>query len=115
MNAPLFDQTEEDVLNWIKDNESEIEQLKQMEVYRREYIGNVSHELKTPIFNLQGYLETLLNGGLEDKTINLTYLQKAAQNADRLEEIVRDLETISRHEAGELKLNKNLFKMLLKK
>lgn len=111
MNAPVFDQTEENVLNWIKDNESEIEQLKQMEVYRREYIGNVSHELKTPIFNLQGYLETLLNGGLEDKTINLTYLQKAAQNADRLEEIVRDLETISRHEAGELKLNKNLFKM----
>lgn len=111
MNMPIFDQTEDEVMLWIKENESEIQQLKQMEQYRREYIGNVSHELKTPIFNIQGYLDTLLNGGLEDEHINRLYIQKAAHNADRLEEIVRDLETISRHESGQLELKKMYFKI----
>jgi two-component system phosphate regulon sensor histidine kinase PhoR len=75
-----------------------------MEAYRRDFIGNVSHELKTPIFNIQGYLYTLLDGGLDDEKIRLAYLEKAADNVDRLEQIVEDLTTIAKLEEGALQL-----------
>ena len=60
------------------------ERLKKLEVYRKEFLGNVSHELKTPIFNIQGYVLTLLDGGLEDETINRNYLQRAEKSVDRM-------------------------------
>lgn len=88
---------------------SELEKLNTLEQYRREYIGNVSHELKTPIFNIQGYLATLLDGGLEDKTVNRNFLEKADKNVDRMINIVEDLQTISRFEASELELQKEPF------
>jgi two-component system phosphate regulon sensor histidine kinase PhoR len=87
----------------------EIDRLKEMEQYRKEYLGNVSHELKTPIFNIQGYVLTLLDGGLEDGQINRKYLERTEKSINRLISIVEDLETISRHEAGELKLEKEYF------
>ena len=73
----------------------------ELEKYRKEYIGNVSHELKTPIFNLQGYLQTLINGGLHDESVNMKFLNKAMSNAERLQIIVEDLEAISRLESKE--------------
>ena len=82
----------------------EIETLRQLETYRRHFIGDVSHELKTPIFNIQGYLHTLLDGALEDPNVNTTFLKKAAKNLERLHIIVEDLEAISRLESGELML-----------
>lgn len=83
---------------------SEIEQLKKMEQYRREFMGDVSHELKTPIFNTQGYIETLLNGALDNPKVNVSYLKKASKNLDRLSIIVDNLLSISENEAGNLKL-----------
>jgi len=97
-----------------KNNEksnSELEKLNKLEQYRREYIGNVSHELKTPIFNIQGYIANLLDGGLEDKKINRHFLEKADKNVDRMINIVMDLQTISRFEASELELEKEPFEI----
>jgi two-component system phosphate regulon sensor histidine kinase PhoR len=95
---------QDDVLKWAKRKTREIAQLKQLEKYRREFLGNVSHELKTPIFNIQGYILTLLDGGLDDPAINNSYLERAEKSVNRLISIVNDLESISRLESGELKL-----------
>lgn len=73
----------------------------EMENYRREYIGNVSHELKTPIFNLQGFIQTLIHGGIQDNEVNMRFLNKALSNAERLQTIVEDLEAISKLESGQ--------------
>jgi two-component system phosphate regulon sensor histidine kinase PhoR len=78
--------------------------LKKLEAYRREFVGNVSHELKTPIFNIQGYILTLLDGGLQDENINMDYLTRASKSVERMISIVEDLDTISQMESGELSL-----------
>lgn len=87
----------------------EIEQLKEMERYRKEFLGNVSHELKTPIFNIQGYILTLLEGGIDDPNINKLYLDRTEKSINRMISIVEDLETITRLEAGELELKFSSF------
>ncbi|MDC0231230.1 ATP-binding protein [Aureispira] len=104
MNTQVVDEVEQDVIEWAQTWENEISSLKDMEEYRREFIGNVSHELKTPIFNIQGYLHTLLDGGLEDGSINRKYVKNAAKNAERMANIVSDLGYISKFEAGKLQL-----------
>jgi two-component system, OmpR family, phosphate regulon sensor histidine kinase PhoR len=98
-----------DVEAWAKDQNEEIEYLKNLENYRREFLGNVSHELKTPIFNIQGYIMTLLEGGLEDKKINRTYLERAEKSVERMINIVEDLEIITQFESGQLILHKEKF------
>ncbi len=90
----------EDVAMWAKDKTNEITMLKNNEKYRKEFLGNVSHELKTPLFNIQGYIETLIDGGMEDPEINIKYLQRTANNIERLIGIVTDLESISKMESG---------------
>lgn len=90
------------VIEWAENKTKEIDSLKKQEAYRREFLGNVSHELKTPIFNIQGYILTLLDGGLEDKTINRNYLQRTEKSINRMITIIEDLETISKLESGEL-------------
>ena len=109
MRSDIMEQVEKDVEEWTARQEKEIEQLKTWQEYRRKFLGDISHELKTPIFNIQGYLETLLDGGLEDEAINKVYLQRAAKNVDRLNTIVEDLEIISRLESGELILDMQQF------
>jgi two-component system phosphate regulon sensor histidine kinase PhoR len=104
LRTHMIDEVERDVREWATDRSAEIENLKKMEAYRRDFIGNVSHELKTPIFNIQGYLYTLLDGGLDDEKIRVAYLEKAADNVDRLEQIVEDLTTIAKLEEGALQL-----------
>ena len=84
--------------------EDELKSLKTLEKYRREFFGNVSHELKTPIFNIQGYVETLIGGALYDKSVNKKYLKRTSKSVDRLIYIIQDLETISQLESEELKL-----------
>lgn len=98
-----------EVLEWNDDHEREITQLKKLEQYRKEYIGNISHELKTPLFTILGYVSTLIDGGLEDENINMKYLERSEKNINRLISIVNELETINQFESGELKLNKTLF------
>lgn len=92
------------VIEWGKEQKEEIETLRKGADYRREFIGNLSHELKTPIFNIQGYISTLLDGGLEDDNINRKFLTKTEKSINRMIALVEDLEYISRLEAGELKL-----------
>ena len=94
-----------DVVKWASDTQKRIESLQTLAEYRKNFVGNVSHELKTPIFSLQGYLHTLLDGGIYDETINLKYISKAAENADRLQHIVEDLESIGEMESGRSELN----------
>lgn len=83
--------------------EKEIQRLNRMENYRKEFIGDISHELKTPIFAVQGFLETLLNGALEDPKVNRDFLNKAMRNVQRLTFLTKDLMEISKLETGELK------------
>ncbi len=94
-----------EVEEWAKAQMKEIERLKELERYRKEFVGNVSHELKTPIFNIQGYILTLIEGGLDDPKINLLYLKRTEKSIDRMVSIVEDLESITKLESGELKLN----------
>ncbi len=98
-----------EVEDWAKSQNEEIERLKEMAQYRREFLGNVSHELKTPIFSIQGYITTLLEGGIEDSEINIKYLKRSEKNIERIIEMVDDLETISALESGELSLNETQF------
>lgn len=96
---------QKEVEEWAKNQTQEIARLKDLEKYRKEFVGNVSHELKTPIFNIQGYVLTLLEGGIDDPKINKLYLQRTEKSVDRMISIVEDLESITKLESGELKLN----------
>ncbi len=89
--------------------ENEIQELKEMESYRREFIGNVSHELKTPIFSVQGFAETLLDGALDDESVNRTFLEKILHHANRLDNLARDLSTITKIETEELDMSAETF------
>jgi two-component system phosphate regulon sensor histidine kinase PhoR len=92
------------VINYAQNRTKEIKKLRRLEKYRKEFLGNVSHELKTPIFNIQGYILTLLDGGLEDQEINREYLERTERSVNRMITIIEDLESIARLETGELKL-----------
>ncbi|RTY91348.1 cell wall metabolism sensor histidine kinase WalK [Flavobacterium sp. GT3R68] len=93
-----------EVKKFATDKKLEIETLKVREEYRREFLGNVSHELKTPLFTVQGYLSTLLDGAMNDKTIRKKYLERAEKGVERLIYIVQDLDMISKLEIGDLNL-----------
>ena len=90
----------------------EIETLKIRETYRKEFIGNVSHELKTPLFTVQGYIFTLLDGAMKDKKVRKKYLKRAGKGVERLIYIVKDLDMITKLEVGGLTLNKNDFNIV---
>jgi two-component system phosphate regulon sensor histidine kinase PhoR len=95
----------EEIDKYARDKKLEIETLKVREQYRKEFMGNISHELKTPLFTVQGYIETLLDGALEDKKVNRDYLKRASNGVERLTYIVRDLDMITKLETGDLSLN----------
>lgn len=99
----------EELTAWADDNDKEILRLKDIEKFRKQYLGNVAHELKTPIFNIQGYISTLLDGGLEDELINRKYLERTEKSIDRLINIISDLDTISKLENDMTRLNMESF------
>lgn len=99
----------EELTAWADTNDKEIARLKETESFRKQYLGNVAHELKTPIFNIQGYISTLLDGGLEDDLINRKYLERAEKSIDRLIDIVNDLDTISKLESNMTRLKMESF------
>lgn len=105
LDRDIITEVEQEVLAWAQGQTRQIESLQAMAEYRKEFLGNVSHELKTPIFSIQGYIDTLIDGGIHDERINLEYLHKASINIERMIAIVRDLENISLLESGQLKLN----------
>ena len=101
-----------EVEKFARDKKIEIETLKIREEYRREFLGNVSHELKTPLFTVQGYLLTLIDGAMNDKTLRKKYLQRAEKGVERLIYIVQDLDMITKLEVGDLNLNFTKFNIV---
>lgn len=110
-NSDLLADVNREVAEWMKGKIDEIQTLKQLEQYRKEYLSNVSHELKTPIFNIQGYIMTLLDGGIEDQTINMIYLKRTEKSIDRMISIINDLEAIAKLESGELEMEYEKFNL----
>jgi two-component system phosphate regulon sensor histidine kinase PhoR len=102
----------EEVERFAKGKKLEIETLKVRENYRKEFIGNVSHELKTPLFTVQGYILTLLDGAIKDKKVRKKYLSRASKGVDRLIYIVKDLDMITKLETGDLDLYTETFNIL---
>ena len=109
MDEDILSEVEREVSEWAEGQKKEIAQLKLMEDYRRNFVGNVSHELKTPLFAVQGYIHTLLEGGLYDEAINFKFLSKANKNVHRLQTIVEDLDTIAQLESGQILLEQESF------
>jgi len=99
-----IDRLEDEIKKLAQERIKEADQSRNLDSYRKEFLGNVSHELKTPIFNIQGYLSTLIDGGINDPTINVEYLKRADKSVDRMIQIIDDLETISQLEVGTLEL-----------
>lgn len=104
MSKNILYDVEKEVADWAEQSSRELEEMERLATYRRRFIGDVSHELKTPIFNIQGFVHTLLDGALHDPEVNVQYLKRAARNVDRLQTIVEDLETINKLESGQMVL-----------
>jgi len=104
LDTDIISHVNKEVEDWAEKKTREIKKLKQLEKYRKDFLGNVMHELKTPVFNIQGYILTLLDGGLEDSSINRLYLERTEKSINRMISVVEDLESIARLESGELKL-----------
>ena len=107
INQPITTDMEtltREVKKFATDKKLEIEMLEVREEYRREFLGNVSHELKTPLFTVQGYLSTLIDGAMDDKTVRKKYLKRAEKGVERLIYIVEDLDMITKLESGDLNL-----------
>lgn len=102
LDSPIIDRVEREVQEWAQVQQKQLDQYERFAEYRRRYVGDISHELKTPIFNIQGYLHTLMDHGYGNDEITHSFIQKAARNVDRLQTIVEDLTAISRLESGEL-------------
>ena len=99
----------EEIDRFARDKKLEIETLKVREQYRKEFFGNVSHELKTPLFTVQGYILTLLDGAINDEKVREKYLKRASKGVERLSYIVKDLDMITKLEVGDLSLNIETF------
>ena len=106
MNTDILGKLSKDIARWMVDQHKTIDQLKERESFRRDFIGNLAHELKTPVFSIQGYILTLLEGGLEDENINRLFLERAAVSVDRITNLLEDLDEIYKLESGQLNLKK---------
>jgi two-component system, OmpR family, phosphate regulon sensor histidine kinase PhoR len=104
-----IDEVRQDVEQWAEKRNEEIELLRANEQFRKEFLQNLSHEFKTPVFAIQGYVDTLLHGALENPEVNKKFLEKTASNVDRLTNLLNDLDEISKLERGELSLFKQSF------
>ncbi|MEO6347717.1 MAG: ATP-binding protein [Aquaticitalea sp.] len=102
----------QEIDKFARDKKLEIETLKVREEYRKEFLGNVSHELKTPLFTVQGYILTLLDGAMEDERIRKKYLARASKGVERLIYIVKDLDMITKLEVGDLSLKVEEFDII---
>jgi two-component system phosphate regulon sensor histidine kinase PhoR len=99
----VIEKAESDVKSWKEDRTTEISKLKEQEQFRREFLGNLAHELKTPVFSIQGYISTLLDGALEDENFNRSFLERANKATDRMVHILDDLDQIAKLEVEDLK------------
>jgi len=112
----LSDDVLEDLTNetkiWATARRNEISELKEQEEFRTEFLGNLAHELKTPVFSIQGYILTLLEGGLEDETVNREFLLRASKGVDRMTDILEDLDAMTRLESDRTQLNLKNFDII---
>jgi two-component system phosphate regulon sensor histidine kinase PhoR len=105
MSKDVLGDVNKKVVDWAEDRMAEIKDLRDKENFRKEFVGNVAHELKTPVFSIQGYILTLLEGALEDPNFNRKFLKKAAKSVERMTMLIDDLDTITQFESGILKLD----------
>lgn len=108
----MIENAEKEVQDWQEKQDQEILKLKEQETFRREFLGNLAHELKTPVFSVQGYILTLLEGGLEDENINKKFLERASISTDRIVSILEDLDQITKIEIDALKMKFESFDIL---
>jgi two-component system phosphate regulon sensor histidine kinase PhoR len=104
-----IDEVRLDVENWAQRNKAEMEILENNEAYRKEFLQNLAHELKTPIFAIQGYVDTLLDGAIDNPAVNKKFLENASHNIERMVNLVNDLDEISKLESGVQPVNKQNF------
>nr|WP_294792631.1 ATP-binding protein [uncultured Mucilaginibacter sp.] len=110
-SADPINDVEKEVKEWAKQKKTEIDALKTQEKFRRDFLSNISHEFKTPLFAIQGYIEAVQDDDLEDKAMARQFLEKASRNVDRLSYLIKDLDEISKLESGELPINYTKFKI----
>ncbi|MET3978328.1 two-component system phosphate regulon sensor histidine kinase PhoR [Mucilaginibacter sp. UYP25] len=111
VSADPINDVEQEVKEWARLKKSEIDDLKKQEKFRRDFLSNISHEFKTPLFAIQGYIEALQDDELEDKELAKQFLAKASKNVDRLSYLINDLDEISKLESGEIPINYSKFKI----
>jgi two-component system phosphate regulon sensor histidine kinase PhoR len=109
MSSDLLTEINKQVAGWADEKIREVKDLRKAENYRREFIGNLAHELKTPVFNVQGYIETLLDTDLEDKELNRKFLDRANSACERLIDLLKDLDQIATIESGNMPLELSRF------
>ena len=107
-----MEDAEKNVAEWKENSTIEISKLREQAAFRKEFLGNLAHELKTPVFSIQGYLLTLLDGGLEDPNVNRSFLERASKSTDRITGILEDLDQITRMETENLRLEIRSFDIL---
>jgi two-component system phosphate regulon sensor histidine kinase PhoR len=107
---PIAD-VELEVKAWAREKKTEIDELRKQEKFRREFLSNISHEFKTPLFAIQGYIEAVQDDAFEDKEMAMQFLGKASKNVDRLSYLIKDLDEISKLESGEMPINYTKFKI----
>lgn len=105
MTSDVIETAERETKQWTEERIDEISRLKEQEEFRREFIGNLAHELKTPVFSIQGYILTLLEGGLEDPKVNRAFLERASKATDRMTTILDDLDQLTKMEVNEIQLD----------
>jgi two-component system phosphate regulon sensor histidine kinase PhoR len=111
VSADPINDVEIEVKEWAKQKKTEIDALKTQEKFRRDFLSNISHEFKTPLFAIQGYIEALQDDDFDDRELARQFLDKASKNVDRLSYLIKDLDEISKLESGELPINYTKFKL----
>src|ERR1700709_1079950 len=111
MSADPINDVEQEVKEWAGQKKTEIDDLRKQEKFRRDFLSNISHEFKTPLFAIQGYIEALQDDDFEDKEMAKQFLAKASKNVDRLSYLITDLDEISKLESGEIPINLTRFKI----
>jgi len=111
MSSDPINDVQQEVQEWAREKKTEIDMLRTQEKFRRDFLSNISHEFKTPLFAIQGYIEALQDDDFEDKEMARQFLDKASKNVDRLSYLITDLDEISKLESGELPINYTKFKI----
>jgi two-component system, OmpR family, phosphate regulon sensor histidine kinase PhoR len=112
LNEDILDKATKETKNWLDNQVIEINKLKEQENFRREFLGNLAHELKTPVFSIQGYIDTLIEGAIDDENVNQLFLERAAKATERITSILDDLDQITKLEVDQINVDKKPFDII---